>query len=221
MVLKTLAGRAYILRQRSTSWQKSPSNSNPRRRQSAHKTLAVRSPAICAEILAVRLSHWPPLLFCTGGLALPQRPGQQSLPDAAALAFPPAVASRWLFATAPRPAPALASSSTSAPGQSSRRPDQSSLATRPAPMSRPAAPPRRPASNKPNSAEKSTPVWLAIWRTWAGFANSQLWCATFRCTYSYICTHPRYCRLELLLRQTQIFRPICTDCLRHLRISAE
>ena len=24
----------------------------------------------------------------------------------------------------------------------------------------------------------------------------------------------------LLLRQTQIFRPICTDCLRHLRISA-
>ena len=60
--------------------------------------------------------------------------------------------SRWLFATAPWPAPALASSSTSAPGQSSRR----------------------PASNKPHSAEKSTPVWLAIWRTWAGFANSQL-----------------------------------------------
>ena len=50
---------------------------------------------------------------------------------------------------------------------------------------RPAAhPPRRPsqqhlrhgapASNKPHPAEKSTPVWLAIWRTWAGFANSQL-----------------------------------------------
>ena len=31
-----------------------------------------------------------------------------------------------------------------------------------------------PASNKPHSAEKSTPVWLAIWCTWAGFANSQL-----------------------------------------------
>ena len=31
-----------------------------------------------------------------------------------------------------------------------------------------------PASNKPHSAEKSTPVWLAIWRIWAGFANSQL-----------------------------------------------
>ena len=31
-----------------------------------------------------------------------------------------------------------------------------------------------PASHKPHPAEKSTPVWLAIWRTWAGFANSQL-----------------------------------------------
>ena len=30
------------------------------------------------------------------------------------------------------------------------------------------------ASNKPHLAEKSTPVWLAIWRTWAGFANSQM-----------------------------------------------
>ena len=40
-----------------------------------------------------------------------------------------------------------------------------------------------PASNQPHRAEKSTPVWLAIWRTWAGFANSQLRCATFRSTY--------------------------------------
>ena len=40
-----------------------------------------------------------------------------------------------------------------------------------------------PASNKPHPAEKSTPVWLAIWRTWAGFANSQLRCAAFRSTY--------------------------------------
>ena len=31
-----------------------------------------------------------------------------------------------------------------------------------------------PASNKPHPAEKRTPVWLAIWRIWAGFANSQL-----------------------------------------------
>ena len=41
------------------------------------------------------------------------------------------------------------------------------------------------ASNKPHPAEKSTPVWLAIWCTWAGFANSQLRCATFHSTYSY------------------------------------
>ena len=56
------------------------------------------------------------------------------------------------------------------------------------------APPQRPgrqqlrhsgylASNKPHPAEKSTPVWLAIWRTWAGFANSQLLSAAFRSTY--------------------------------------
>ena len=30
-----------------------------------------------------------------------------------------------------------------------------------------------PASNKPHPSEKSTPVWLAIWGIWAGFANSQ------------------------------------------------
>ena len=40
-----------------------------------------------------------------------------------------------------------------------------------------------PASNKPHSAEKSTPVWLAIWCTCAGFANSQLRCATSCSTY--------------------------------------
>ena len=45
-----------------------------------------------------------------------------------------------------------------------------------------------PASNKPHPAEKRTPVWLAIWHIWAGFANSQLQCATFHSTYSYKCT---------------------------------
>ena len=52
-----------------------------------------------------------------------------------------------------------------------------------------------PASNKPHPAEKSTPVWLAIWRTWAGFANSQLRCATFISLYLYVCAYPRYCHL--------------------------
>ena len=65
---------------------------------------------------------------------------------------------------------------------------------------RPAVPPPRcpdqqhlrhcaPASNKPHPAEKSTPVWLAIWRTWAGFANSQLRHAAFRSIYLYRCAH--------------------------------
>ena len=43
-----------------------------------------------------------------------------------------------------------------------------------------------PVSNKPHPAEKSTPVWLAIWRTWAGFANSQLLSAAFRSIYLYL-----------------------------------
>ena len=51
----------------------------------------------------------------------------------------------------------------------------------------PGDPPRRPGQHKPHLAEKSTPVWLAIWCTWAGFANSQLWRATFRSNYSYKC----------------------------------
>ena len=84
------------------------------------------------------------------------------------------VASRWSSAATPLPAAAL-----------SRRPCQQQLCQG-APcqqhlpdgssLQRPCQPLRRsaPASNKPHPAEKSTPVWLAIWRTWAGFANSQL-----------------------------------------------
>ena len=45
-----------------------------------------------------------------------------------------------------------------------------------------------PPSNKPHLAEKSTPVWLAIWRTWAGFANSQHRDAAFA-TPNNICAH--------------------------------
>ena len=76
------------------------------------------------------------------------------------------------------------------------------------------------ASSKPHSAEKRTPVWLAIWRTWAGFANSQLRHATFPALIYIYASIPIAATLEPLLRQTQIFRPICADCLRHLRISA-
>ena len=121
----------------------------------------------------------------------------------------PAASSRWRSATAPRPATTL-----------SRRPRQQQLPDgaplrRPGQQQLPdGSSPQRlcqqqlchgapasnnfpmalrhgaPASNKPHPAEKSTPVWLAIWRTWAGFANSQLRLATLRCIFIYICAHP-------------------------------
>ena len=151
--------------------------------------------------LPVSLLYVAPLLNKVPGT---RRPGLQHLCHCGAPWL--ATSSRWLSATAPRPA----SRSAAAPGQQ-HLPDGSSL-QRP----RPAAPPRRPgqpaaqpqrpasnifpmalrcsalgqqlrhgalASNKPHLAEKNTPVWLAIWRIWAGFANSQLRRAAFRSTY--------------------------------------
>ena len=132
-----------------------------------------------------------------------------------------AASSRWCYTTTPLPAKALP-----------RRPCQqrlcygapasnSSVTVSPAsnifPMTLRCS---APASNKPHSAEKRTPVWLAIWRTWAGFANSQLRHATFPALIYIYASIPIAATLEPLLRQTQIYRPICTDCLRHLRISA-
>ena len=85
--------------------------------------------------------------------------------NSSAIAPRPAASSRWCFATAPLPAAF----------------SRWLFAAAPLPVT---AMPRRslqqhlcygaPASNKPHPAEKSTPVWLAIWRIWAGFANSQL-----------------------------------------------
>ena len=84
------------------------------------------------------------------------------------------------------------------------------------------SPPQRPqASNKPHPAEKSTPVWLAIWRTWAGFANSQHRDAAFATPNNIYVRIHLCCHIGLLLRHSRISRPICTDCLRHLRISAK
>ena len=73
--------------------------------------------------------------------------------------------SRWCYTTTPLPATALPRC--------------------PQPV---AVLPRRPCQQQPHPAEKRTPVWLAIWCTWAGFANSQLRYATFQSTYSYKCT---------------------------------
>ena len=138
-------------------------------------------------------------------------PCQQLLPAASATAPRPAASSRWCSATAPLPA------------ASSRW----LFAAAPRPV---AAMPRRslqqhlchgaPASYKPHPAEKSTTVRLAIWRIWAGFANSQLRCANFSALIYIYASIPIAATLESLLRQTKIFRPICPDCLRHLRISA-
>ena len=64
-----------------------------------------------------------------------------------------------------------------------------------------------PASNKPHSAENNTPVWLAIWRIWTGFANSQLRRAAFRITYLHICAHPHCSYVGLLLRHSKSFDP--------------
>ena len=64
-----------------------------------------------------------------------------------------------------------------------------------------------PASNKPHPAEKSTPVWLAIWRIWAGFANSQLLRAAFRCIYLYRYAHSSCSHLGLLLRHSKSLGP--------------
>ena len=50
---------------------------------------------------------------------------------------------------------------------SSVLPATSELPRRPGQHLPDGAPPRRTASNKPHPAEKSTPVWLAIWRIWA------------------------------------------------------
>ena len=164
-------------------------------------------------------------------------------------------------------APAVAASAL-AVGASAPAGSTSATAPRPA-----APPPRRPgqqhlrhgasASNKPHPAEKITPVWLAIWRTWAGFANSQLLpdaaalssmqgpprsgnfsaqtSASLHPSRSASLAGPSHSRGHgrprsvrksyrlrekclftelLLLRQTQICRPTCADCLRHLRISA-
>ena len=59
------------------------------------------------------------------------------------------------------------------PASPPRRPSQQHLPDSSLPQCRHPLRHSAPASNKPHSAEKSTPVWLAIWRTWAGFANSQ------------------------------------------------
>ena len=81
-----------------------------------------------------------------------------------------------------------------------------------------------PASNKPHPAEKGTPVWQPIWCTWAGFANSQLRCATFHSTYSYKCTSslmPTWSRCSDITNLSAHLRRLPTPptYLRRMRLS--
>ena len=106
------------------------------------------------------------------------------------LASLPAFSSRWCCttslpvsssATAPWP---VSSSATAALPDASRWLPATSLPVCAGVPCRSAVPPRcpgqqllrygAPASNKLHPSERSTPVWLAIWHIWAGFANSQL-----------------------------------------------
>ena len=74
------------------------------------------------------------------------------------------------------------------PASPPRRPGQQHLPDSSLPQCRHPLRHGAPASNKPHPAEKSTPVWLAIWHIWAGFANSQHRDAAFA-TPDNICAH--------------------------------
>ena len=142
------------------------------------------------------------LSFGQGSLrrAVLRRPGQQLLPDGSPPRRPlPAASSRWLSATSlPVCTGVLAGQLLryGAPAGQQLLPDAAAAADLSAgvtPRSGAVTFPHRlplrsipcsaSTSNKPHPAEKSTPVWLAIWRIWAGFANSQQRCAAFRSTY--------------------------------------
>ena len=165
-----------------------------------------------------------PVALARRCLSVVQRLSHRASPCPSCISLPAAhpLANLALACQKPLPdasAPRCARPVASLPG----RPQPPASVPRPATVS-----PRRlgqplhhsaPASNKPHLAEKSTPVWLAIWRTWAGFANSQLRCANFCSNYSYKCSSPLLPHWAAA-RTQQISRPICTDCLRHLRISA-
>ena len=106
------------------------------------------------------------------------------------------VASRWSSAAAPLSAAALSRCPQPAASCSVVSPGQQQLSHHGA-----------PASNKPHSAEKSTPVWLALWRIWAGFANSQLRCANFPALIYVYASIPVTATFEPLLRHSKSFDP--------------
>ena len=160
---------------------------------------------------------------------------------------------RYAAASISATAPPLCSHSSTAPPLSSRSATAPPLCSRSATEPRPAtAPPQRPAisisataplpatppqrprqqqlchgvpaSNKPHPAEKSTPVWLAIWRTWAGFANSQHRDATFAtpdniCAHSFLLPHWAAAQTDANLSAHLHRLPTPPPYLRRMRLS--
>ena len=98
---------------------------------------------------------------------------------------------------------------------------------------RPGSPPQRSghllrhsasASNKPHPAEKRTPAWLAIWRIWAGFANSQHRDAAFAtpnniCAHSFLLPHWAAAQTDANLSAHLHRLPTPPPYLRRMRLS--
>ena len=108
----------------------------------------------------------------------------------------PSVSSRWCFATAPHGLPVFIGGPTRSNFAAASLPAVYSrwlsatvpLASCFRRLPVPAAPPRHPRPATNLIRRRRSPVWLAIWRTWAGFANSQHRDAAFA-TPDNICAH--------------------------------
>ena len=140
---------------------------------------------------AIIAHHWSDRILPDGALFLASSlfPMALRYSASASIVFPldlrcSASASRHP-AKAPRPADVLPQRPAS---QQLRRSALASQQLRRSARTSSSASAPQPASNKPHSAEKSTPVWLAIWHTWAEFANSQHRDAAFA-TPDNICAH--------------------------------
>ena len=148
----------------------------------------------------------------------------------------PALFSRWLFAIVPLPAdtqqrrPGWSAAPLQRPGQLLRcNTSVSTSAVAPWPVNfsaaalRPAAPPQRLSRPATNLIRQRKVLRFGYQSGAPGPDLLTRSCCVrpFKASIYIHAPIPIAATLEVLLRQTQICRPICTDCLRHLRISAE
>ena len=98
----------------------------------------------------------------------------------------PAVSSRWCIATAPHGLPVFIGGPASCVFPMALCRSAAGQLLPPAARTSSSASAPRPATNL--IWRRRSPVWLAIWRTWAGFANSQHRDAAF-VTPDNICAH--------------------------------